>query len=76
MAAKDREGFQQFPNACTTFPDQAVLEEEIELNLSLSEGQQSIGESEEDPYNRAVKYLEEHHIIEVFQVILKLLKYI
>jgi len=70
MAAKDNEGFQQFPNACSTIPEQAVLEEEIELNLSLSEGQQSIGDSEQDPYNKAVKYLEEHHIIEVFQVIL------
>ena len=69
MAAKDHEGFQQFPNASDAVPNQVVLEEEIELKLSLLEGHQSIGESEEDPYNKAVKYLEEHHIIEIFQVI-------
>lgn len=68
MAARDHEGFQQFPNASDTVPNQVVLEEEIELKLSLSEGHQSIGESEEDPYNKAVRYLEEHHIIEIFQV--------
>ena len=69
MAAKDHEGFQQFPEASGAVPNQVVLEEEIELKLSLLEGHQSIGESEEDPYNKAVKYLEEHHIIEIFQVI-------
>ena len=68
MAAKDHEGFQQFPNASDTVPNQVVLEEEIELKLSLLEGHQSTGESEEDPYNKAVRYLEEHHIIEIFQV--------
>lgn len=68
MAAKDHEGYQQFPNASDTVPNQVVLEEEIELKLSLLEGHQSVGESEEDPYNKAVRYLEEHHIIEIFQV--------
>ena len=69
MAAKDHEGYQQFPNASDAVPNQVVLEEEIELKLSLLEGHQSIGESEEDPYNKAVRYLEEHHIMKVFQVI-------
>ena len=73
MAAKDHEGFQQFPDASDAVPNQVVLEEEIELKLSLLEGHQSIGESEEDPYNKAVKYLEEHHIIEIFQVIFSFL---
>jgi len=68
MAAKDHEGFQQFPNACDAVPDQVILEEEIELKLSLLEGHQSTGESEDDPYNKAVKYLEKHHIVEIFQV--------
>lgn len=68
MAARDHEGVQQFPNAADAVPNQVILEEEIELKLSTLEGHQSIGESGEDPYNKAVRYLEEHHIIEIFQV--------
>lgn len=69
MSAKDKEGFQEFPQANFTIPLPVQMEEVSAMAQSLLEGQQDVGESVEgDPYARAVRYLEEHRIIEILQV--------
>lgn len=68
MAAKDSAGFQEFPRATFAVPPKAEMEERSALAFNLRDGQQSMGQSTEDPYTRAVKYLEKHRIVEVFQV--------
>ena len=61
-------GFQQFPLVSYSIPDDDEIKERIALALNLKDGQQSIGQSEQDPYTLAVKYIEKHKIVEVFQV--------
>lgn len=68
MAAKDCAGFQEFPQAQFTTPSQKELEEQLCIALNLKDGQQSAGQSSEDPYTRAVRYINEHGIVEVLQV--------
>ena len=69
MAAKDCAAVQEFPRASFPVPSQKVLEELSALNSNVSGGQQSAGQSADDPYTRAVKYVERHRIVEVFQVV-------
>lgn len=61
-------GFQQFPLVPSSIPDDQEMKERIALALNLKDGQQSLGQSVEDPYTRAVKYIEKHRIVEVLQV--------
>jgi len=69
MSAKDKEGFQEFPQASFAIPLPAQMEEVSAIAQNLLEGQQGVGESAEgDPYARAVNYLEQHRIIEILQV--------
>ena len=68
MAAEDKVGFQQFPRATFIIPSKQEMKEQIYLALNLKDGQKSVGQSPEDPYTKAVKYIEEHQIVEVFQV--------
>lgn len=68
MAAKDNESVQSFPLAGFDIPSKEHLEEAVVLSLNVQDGHQSLGQSVEDPYTRAVSYLEKHHIVEIFQV--------
>lgn len=69
MAAKDREGFQEFPQASFTVPPREQMEELSAMTQNLLEGQQGVGEAVEgDPYATAVRYLEKHRIVEILQV--------
>ena len=68
MAAKDNESVQTFPQANFDIPPKEHLEEAVVLALNVQDGQQSLGQSVEDPYTRAVRYLEKHRIVEIFQV--------
>ena len=68
MAAEDSAGIQEFPQASFAVPSRADIEESVALAFNVKDGQQSSGQSSEDPYTRAVKYVEKHHIVEVFQV--------
>lgn len=68
MAAKDKESAQQFPLMKNSLLNERELHEHLKLMDNVKDGQQSLGQSEQDPYTRAVKYLEHHRILEVFQV--------
>lgn len=68
MAAKDSAGFQEFPLASFAVPSVEQMEERVALVVNSQDGLQSLGQSVEDPYPRAVKYIERHRIVEVFQV--------
>ena len=68
MAAKDHAGVQEFPQAKFIVPSQKELEEQVSMALNLKDGQQSAGQSVDDPYTRAVRYLNEHGIVDVLQV--------
>lgn len=68
MAAKDKESMQQFPLIKNALLNDRELHEHLKLMENVKDGQQSLGQSEQDPYTRAVKYLEHHRILEVFQV--------
>lgn len=68
MAAKDCEGFQQFPQAAFEVPSREHIEEAAAITANLMDGQKSVGQSMQDPYTASVHYLEKHRIVEVFQV--------
>ena len=68
MAAKNNEGFQEFPLATFTVPPREQTEELSAMTQNLLEGHQGIGESKDDPYTKAVRYLEKHRIVEILQV--------
>lgn len=65
---KNSEGYQQFTEAESTIPDKRDMAERICLSLNLKDGQKSVGQSLQDPYTQALRYIEEHRIVEVFQV--------
>lgn len=73
MAAKDNAGFQEFPQASFAVPSEEQMEERVALVVNSQDGLQSPGQSVEDPYPRAVKYIERHRIVEVFQVTMETL---
>lgn len=68
MAAKDHESVQAFPVAGFEIPPKEHIEEAVVLALNVQDGQQSLGQSVADPYTRAVRYLEKHRVVEIFQV--------
>lgn len=68
MAADDHAGVQEFPPAKFILPSQKEVEEQVCMALNLKDGQQSAGQSTTDPYTRAVRYLNQHGIVEVLQV--------
>ena len=68
MAAKDSAWEQQFDRGPVLAPSKQNTEESVVLSLNRHDGLQSSGQSTQDPYTRAIKYLEEHRIVEVFQV--------
>ncbi len=61
-------GFQQFPETISVIPDEKEMAERVCLSLNSKDGQKSIGQSIQDPYTQALKYIEQHRIVEVFQV--------
>lgn len=61
-------GFQQFPETTVVIPDEKEMVERICLSLNLKDGQKSAGQSFLDPYTQAIRYIEEHRIVQVFQV--------
>ena len=61
-------GIQQFPETVSVIPDEKEMAERVCLSLNLKDGQKSVGQSLQDPYTQALKYIEEHRIVEVFQV--------
>lgn len=75
MAAKDSAGFQEFPLASFAVPSVEQMEERVALVVNSQDGLQSLGQSVEDPYPRAVKYIERHRIVEVFQNLTSRLAY-
>ena len=68
MAAKESAGYQQFPLTSYVIPSEQEMKEQIYLALNLKDGQKSVSQSPEDPYTKAVQYIQEHQIVEVFQV--------
>lgn len=69
MAEKDNVGFQEFPNAAFNIPRKELMEELSAMTQNLMEGHQGVGEEkEDDPYSKAVHYLEKHRIVEILQV--------
>ena len=68
MAAKNASGFQQFPLAPSSLLSEQETKEQIYVALNLKDGQQSATQSMEDPYTKAVNYIEKHKIVQVFQV--------
>ena len=68
MTAKESAGFQQFPQASFPTPSKEEITEQVSIVLNLKDGQKSVGQSDEDPYTRAISYIERHKIVEVFQV--------
>jgi len=66
--AEDNGGYQDFPQASFAIPSKEEIEERVALAFNVKDGQQSSGQNDEDPYSRAVKYIEKHRIVEVFQV--------
>jgi hypothetical protein len=72
----DNVGFQQFPLISpSSIPSEEEFKEELYMRLNLKDGQQSATQSMEDPYTQAVKYIERHKIVEVFQKITARLAY-
>ena len=79
MAAANKNskaGFQQFPETEFSIPNKKEMEERIYLALNVKDGQKSVGQSLQDPYTQALKYIEEHRIVEVFQVTMTTNNYI
>ena len=68
MAAKDNAWSQEFPVASFTIPSKEFTEEQVVIALKEKDGLQGVGQSSEDPYARAIQYVEKHRILEVFQV--------
>lgn len=67
-AQEDNESHHEFPVASFAVPSRAELEERVVLALNAKDGQQSCSQDSEDPYTRALKYVEKHRIVEIFQV--------
>lgn len=68
MAAEDKAGHQEFPLAVHDIPPREQIEEASAIAENLLEGHQGVGQGLEDPYTRAVHYLEKHRIVEILQV--------
>ena len=68
-AQEDNESHQQFPVASFAVPSRTELEERLVLALNTRDGQQSCAQDGADPYTRAVRYIEQHRIVEIFQVV-------
>ena len=69
MSAKDKEGFQEFTREPYPVLPPELTEELSALTQNLLEGHQGVGDSPEmDPYIKAVRYLEKHGIVQLFQV--------
>lgn len=67
-AQEDNESHQEFPVASFPVTSRAELEERVVLALNSKDGQQSCVQDGNDPYTKAVQYVEKHRIIEIFQV--------
>jgi hypothetical protein len=68
MAAADKVGFQDFPQAVYEIPPREQIEEASAIAQNLLEGQQAVGQGLSDPFTHAVHYLEKHRIVEIMQV--------
>ena len=69
MAAQaDNESHREFPVASFSLPSRSEQEERVVLALNTKDGQQSCTQDAEDPYTRALEYIEKHRIVEIFQV--------
>ena len=67
-AQEDNDSHQEFPVASFAVPSRAELEERVVLALNARDGQQACAQDAADPYTRAVRYVEHHRIVEIFQV--------
>ena len=67
-AQEDRESHQAFSAVMYATPTASNMEERLILALNAKDGQQSCSQDETNPYTRAVKYVEKHCIVEIFQV--------
>ncbi|CAI8055515.1 Testis-specific expressed protein 55 [Geodia barretti] len=74
-AQEDNESHQQFPVASFAVPSRTELEERLVLALNTRDGQQSCAQDGADPYTRAVRYVEQHRIVEIFQNITSRIAY-
>ena len=68
-AQEDNESHQEFPAALFAVPSRTELEERLVLALNTKDGQQACAQDDADPYTRAVRYVEQHRIVEIFQVV-------
>lgn len=64
----DNKGCQEFPRALYKVPSREQIEEASAIAQNLLEGHQRVGQGLDDPYTRAVHYLEKHRIVEILQV--------
>ena len=67
-AQEDSESHREFPVASFSVPSRSEQEERVVLALNAKDGQQSCTQDAQDPYTRALEYVEKHRIVEIFQV--------